>query len=485
MKTRSLLVPVALLASGIVDLRAENLKTVDDFRAAAAKANAVLTIPDWEQTPEAVDAMTKNAIATANKALDQIGAQDLSKVTFKSTIVALDDLTYQASNAANKAVIIKESNTNEKMRGAAENAVKEFQDWAVGIDYREDVYKALKAFANTHPQLSGEDKKLFDETMRDYRRAGLDLPPDKRKEVEQLRKDLSKLGTDFDTNIVNAKAPLVFTKTELDGVPESFLASPGVKTGDDAYTVLANVTWHYNTVEDNAKSQATRKKLYVSRDTLAKDTNQTVLNQMLVLRNKIALRLGYKSWDDFQTEIKMAKSGAGAKSYIDNLISGIQPKFAAEVAEFQKMKAEDTHNPDAKIGTWDWRYYTNQVKKQKYDVDSEALRPFFPFQKVLEGMFNIYQSIFGLKFEKIAAPYKSIDDLQLYMVTDAATGEPLGMFYLDMFPRQGKFNHFAEFGHISGRQLADGKYQRPVCALLCNFPPPSADKPSLMTHSDV
>src|SRR5437879_13455288 len=101
MKTRSLLVPVALLASAIVDLLAENLKTVDDFRAAAAKANAVLTVPDWEQTPEAVDAMTKNAITTANKALDQIGAQDPGKVSFKSTIVALDNLSWQASNAAN------------------------------------------------------------------------------------------------------------------------------------------------------------------------------------------------------------------------------------------------------------------------------------------------------------------------------------------------------------------------------------------------
>src|SRR5438046_142464 len=307
MKTRSLLVPVALLASGIVDLRAENLKTVDDFHAAAAKANAVLTIPKWEQTPEGGDAMTKSAIATANKALDQVGAQDLSTVTFKSTIVALDDLTYQAGNAANKAVIIKESNTNEKMRAAAENAVKEFQDWAVDIDYREDVYKALKAFANTRPQLSGEDKKLFDETMRDYRRAGLELPPDKRKEVEQLRKDLAKLGTDFDTNIVNAKAPVVFTKAELDGVPESFFASPGVKTGEDAYTVMANVTWQFIAVEENARSEVTRKRLYVIHDSLAKDTNVPVLNQMVALRNKIALRLGYKSRDDYQTEIKTAK----------------------------------------------------------------------------------------------------------------------------------------------------------------------------------
>src|ERR1700720_4543777 len=269
-KTVFLGVPLIFLASSLVVAAAE-LKTVDDFRAAAAKANAVLTIPDWEQTPEAVEAAMKDAIAKANAALDQIGAQDLGKVTFKSTVVALDDVTYQASLAANRATIIKETNTNPAMRTAAENAVKAFQDWAVGIDYREDVYKAIKAFADTHPKLSGEDEKLLNETLRDYRRAGLDLPPDQRKEVEQLRKELSKLGTDFDTNIVKANAPVIFTKADLDGLPESFFASPGIRTGDDAYTVMANVTWQFNTVEENAKSEATRKQIYVIRETLAKE----------------------------------------------------------------------------------------------------------------------------------------------------------------------------------------------------------------------
>ncbi len=483
-KTAFVHVPLILLASSLVVSAAE-MKTVDDFRASAAKANAVLTIPDWEKTPEAIEAAMKNAIAKANAALNQIGAQDPGKVTFKSTVVALDDVTYEASLAANRATLIKETNTNPAMRTAAENAVKAFQDWVVGVDYREDVYKAIKTFADTHPKLSGEDEKLLKETLRDYRRAGLELRPEQRKEVEELRKELSKLGTDFDTNIVKSNAPVMFSKADLDGLPASFFASPGIKTGDDVYTVMANVTWQFNTVQENAKNEATRKQLYVIRETLAKDTNVPLLNQMLALRNEIALRLGYKSWDDYQTEIKMAKTGAGAKKYIDDLVTGIQPKFAAEVAEIQKMKAADTHDPKATIGVWDWRYYDNQLVKQKYAVDKEALRDFFPFQKVLEGMFNIYQSIFGLKFEKIVAPYKWIDDLQFYMVTDAATGEPLGMFYLDMFPREGKFNHFAEFPIISGKLLPDGKYQRPVTALLCNFPPPSADKPSLMTHSDV
>src|SRR5215471_14531730 len=442
MKFSLLCLPVFLIASNSHLLGAE-LKTVDDFRAAAAKANALLTLPDWEQTPEAIEASMKDAIAKANKALDQIGAQDLGKVTFKSTVVALDDLTYQVGNAANKATIIKETNTNPAMRTAAESAVKAYQDWVVGIDYREDVYKAIKAFADTHPKLSGEDEKLMKETLRDYRRA------------------------------------------DLDGLPESFFAAPGVKTGDDAYTVMANVTWHFITVEENAKSETTRKQLYLVHDSLAKDANVPVLNQMLALRNKIALRLGYKSWDDFQTEIKMAKTGAIAKKYIDGLVTGIQPKFASEVAELQKLKAADTNDPNAKIEVWDWRYYANQRDKQKYAVDKEALRAYFPFQKVLDGMFNIYQNIFGLKFEKIAAPYKWIDDLQLYMVSDSTTGEPLGMFYLDMFPREGKFNHFAQFEIIGGKLLPDGKYQRPTVALLCNFSPPTADKPSLMTHQEV
>ena len=477
-------IALILLASSPV-VSGADLKTVDDFRAAAAKANAILTVPDWEQTPEAVETAMKNAINTANAALDQIGAQDLGKVTFKSTVVALDDVTYQASLAANKATIIKETNTNPVMRTAAENAVKAFQDWAVGIDYREDVYKAIKAFADTHPKLTGEDEKLLKETMRDYRRAGLDLPPDQRKDVEQLRKDLSKLGTDFDTNIVKASGPVMFSKADLDGLPESFFASPGIKTGDDVYTVMANVTWQFNTVEENAKNEATRKQLYLVRETLAKDENVSVLNQMLTLRNKIALRLGYKSWDDYQTEVKMAKTGVNAEKYINDLVTGIQPKFDAEVAEMQKMKAADTNDPNAKIMVWDWRYYDNQRNKQKYAVDKEALRAYFPFQKVLDGMFNIYQSIFGLKFEKIAAPYKWIDDLQLYLVTDSATGEPLGMFYLDMFPREGKFNHFAQFDIISGKLLPNGKYQRPTVALLCNFPPAVGDAPSLMTHQDV
>src|SRR5207244_5283723 len=112
-------------------------------------------------------------------------------------------------------------------------------------------------------------------------------------------------------------------------------ASPGIRTGDDAYTVMANVTWQFNTGEENAKSEATRKQLYLIRETLAKDANVPVLNQMLALRNQIALRLGYKSCDDFETEVKMAKTGANAEKYINDLVTGIQPKNESKVTALQ------------------------------------------------------------------------------------------------------------------------------------------------------
>ncbi len=476
---------VSLAAAFAVSVHAESVKSLSDFKAAAEKANAVLVIPEWPKTPVEVQGEINTAIAKANAALDAIGKQDLGKASLQSTVVALDNIQNEAQIAASKTVVIQQTNKEAAMRDAAEKAVKVFQEWAVGVDYREDVYKAVKAFADTKPKLEGEDALLLEHTLRDYRRAGLALPPEKRAEVEKLRKELAELETDFQANIVAAKAPVVFTKAELEGVPDTILDSPGVKTGDDSYTLLANVTFHYNTVEETAKKEETRKHLYEVRFNLAREKNVPLLNNILTHRNQLALKLGYKSWDDFQTEIKMAKSGAAAKTFINDLVAGIQPKFDAEVAELRKLKVAQTKDSNAQINIWDWRYFQNELKKDKYTVDTDALRVYFPFQRTLDGMFNIYQSIFGLKFTKILAPQKWVDDLQLYMVTDAAGGQPLGMFYLDMFPRDGKFNHFAQFGIIPGKQLADGKFQRPTVALICNFPPPAKDKPSLLSHSDV
>ncbi|HQY05310.1 MAG TPA: M3 family metallopeptidase, partial [Lacunisphaera sp.] len=303
--------------------------------------------------------------------------------------------------------------------------------------------------------------------------------------VEKLRKELAGLSTEFAVNINTARAPLDFTAEEMAGVPQSFLDSPGVKQPDGKYRVLANVTWHAVAIAENADNAATRRAVNIARSSLARETNVPVLSKLVALRGEIARRLGYATWADYQTEVKMAKTGATAVKFEEELSLGLQPKFAAEMETLRGLKAKHTGQAGAQLESWDIGYYTNKLLKDRYAVDTEALRVYFPYQATLEGMFTIYQKIFGLKFTEVTPPYVWAPGVQLYVVQDADTGTPMGAFYLDMFPRDGKFNHFACFPQKVGGFLPDGRYDLPVAALLCNFPAPSADKPSLLKQSDV
>jgi thimet oligopeptidase len=467
----------------LTSLAQPSLAELADFGTRAAKWNTVIGLPQFETTTNAVQESVRQTIAAGNANLDRIAAVDPAKVTFENTVRALDDIGYQISLTDNRLQVIKETSPGAGLRESATDALKELEEWMVGLDYREDVYRVVKAYADRKPKLKGEDAKLLFETMRDYRRAGLGLPKAQRDEIEKMRKELSRLTTDYLSNITKAEKPVKFTKAELAGVPESFLDQ--VKTGDDQYTAMANITWHYIMVMDNARREDTRKKLLIEHDNLARTENIPLLQKILPLRDDIAKKLGYKSWADYQTEVKMVKNAATAIDFLERLKTGLQPKFDAELAEFRQLKVKETGDPNAQIQIWDWRYFSNQLKKAKYDIDAEQLRVYFPYQNVLEGMFSIYQRIFGLQFERVEAPYKWVQDLLLYAVSDAKSGEPLGLFYLDMFPREGKYNHFAQFGLIGGKLLPDGKYQRPTVALICNFPSPTKDKPSLLSHSDV
>jgi thimet oligopeptidase len=453
------------------------------FQARAAQYHSVITVPVFETAPEPIAATVRQTLADGNAALDRIGRLAPAAVTFTNTFVALDDLDYQVGRASERLGLIEQTSPSAAVRDAATEAIKQLSQWSVGIDYREDVYRALTAFAATAPRLAGEDKKLLDETLRDYRRAGLALPRAQRDEVEQLRKELTGLETDYENNVTKAATSVKFTQAELAGVPADFLAQ--IKTGADEYTVQANITWHYLSLMDNGSVEATRKKFLIAHDNLAREVNLPLLEKILVKRDTLAKKLGYANYADFATEPRMVKNGATATKFLADLKSGLQPKFAAELETFRQMKVKATGDPNAVINIWDWRYFSNQLKKEKYNVDAEQLRVYFPYQRVLDGMFTIYQRIFGLKFERIEPPYKWVGDLQLYAVSDARTGEPMGLFYLDMFPREGKYNHFAMFPIIEGKRLADGTYQRPVMSMICNFPAPTKDHPSLLSHDDV
>ncbi len=462
-----------------------HLHPLSYYQELAEKYHSRLAVPILETSPAQIQAAVDKAIGSANGRLDEIGALDPAETTFTNTVLALDDLFYDAGLVGNRLGLIKETSTNAALREAATDAIKRFEEWAVGLDYREDVYRSVQAYAESAPDLEGEDAKLLKETLRDYRRAGLPLPKAERDQVERMRKELSRLCTDFDSNITDTQKELTFTRAQLQGVPDSFFTRPGIKTGEDAYTVKVNVTWQRLMVLENASDEAVRRQIEEAASRLAMDKNVPLLQQIVELRDKIARQLKYATWADYKTEVKMASNARTAVDFLNDLKTGLQPKFDSEIEVLRNLKAAETGDTNAVIRLWDWRYYENQLKKQRYNVDAEALRAYFPYQRVLEGMFNVYQRIFGLRFEEVESPEVWAEGVKLYAVLDADSGEPLGLFYLDMFPREGKYNHFAHFGIVDGKRLPDGIYQRPVSALICNFPPPQPEEPSLLSHGEV
>lgn len=188
---------------------------LEDFTNRAVKFNSVVGLPTFETTTDEVNLTVTNAIADATAALDRIGKLSPIEVNFTNTVRALDDLGYVLSTADNRLSVIQQTSTNAAVRDATTDALKDLEAWMVSIDYRDDVYHAIKAYADTHPKLEGEDAKLLFETMRDYRRAGLDLPRSQRDEVERMRKELSNVSQDFEENVTKATKAVKFTKAEL------------------------------------------------------------------------------------------------------------------------------------------------------------------------------------------------------------------------------------------------------------------------------
>ncbi|ATC64870.1 hypothetical protein CMV30_13330 [Nibricoccus aquaticus] len=451
----------------------------------ADKFKVILTPPAYERTSDELRATTDSAIRDAEAALDQLAKQDPAKATFDSTFAQIDRIVARVRDTSNRIGLVQETHPDKAVRDTASEMSVKISSWAITLDYREDLYRALKSFADTQPALTGEDKLLFDEILRDYRRAGLELPAAQRADVERLRKELTQLTTDYSNNVNQARGPLDLTVEELAGVPESFLESPGVKQPDGRFRVMMNVTWHTQAIMENATSEDVRRRAYFIRQTLAKDTNSALLATIIARRTELALKLGYPTWADYQTELRMTKNAATALQFENELVAGLQKKFTAEVATLRELKAATTGQADAVLNPWDINFYTEKLKKERYSVDTEQLRVFFPYQATLDGMFRIYEKIFSLTFTEVAPPQIWSEGVTLFAVADKTTGEPLGLFYLDMFPRDGKYNHFACFTIAEGTRQPDGRFSVPIASLVCNFPPPSADKPSLLQHDDV
>lgn len=464
------------------------MRSEDSFAEAAAKHRVELLLPWFERDAAAVKESADVALATGQRALDAIARQDPSKADFRSVFVALDDATYPVISALHRFYLMKETQPDAALRAACNEAVQRIEQWLVGAGYREDLYALCAAYAASYergeqPRLQGEDLRLVTETMRDFRRAGFALSPQTRAEVEALHKQLSELANLFDLNVTNAQQDLFFTREELDGAPESFLNSSSAD--HSRHRVRVHVPPDALTVFENVHDESVRRAVSAARHELAWAQNGPLLTEILQVRHAIATKLGYADWADYQTEVKMAGSGARAQAFIEDFVAGLEPKFRAELAVLTAMKGAETGLERPRIEVWDYLYYQNLLLARQYGVNTAELRNYFPLERVMEGMFLVYEHLFGLRFHPVSPTRPWVSDLKLYVVEDAKTLEPLGAFFLDLFPREGKYNHFAQFDLVDGKRLPDGRYRRPVAALVCNFTPGAPGEPALMTHDEV
>lgn len=457
--------------------------TLDDYQERAFQYGVKLTIPDFPTTVEELQSTEASILADLETLGDSIANLETDKLSFDNTFVALDLGVAALYNRVLAINIIKNTNHDPELRNAASDTMKHFDEAMIEFKFREDVYLNLRAFADDQPALEGEDKRLFEDILLQYKRLGYDLPIEERARVEALNKKIRNLGTEFADNLRECNESILFTKDQLDGLPDTFLES--IKNVEGEYEVLTNVRNHVMAVQTYATSEAIRKEVFTKYNQRAMDENIDLMAELVRTRNELAKALGYETWADYVTETRMAGSGQRAVDFLEDLVVKLEPKFQAELAELAAIKANETGDPDASINFWDIRYFQEKLNQERFNLDTEVLRQYFPYEKCVQGLFEVYETVFDIQIDEIENPTLWDPSVALYIVSDVQTEKPLGLFYIDPFPREGKYNHFAQFDIVTPGILADGSYQRPTVALICNFSPPGVNQPALLDYDQV
>ena len=471
MRKLSLLAPAALLAA---------------LLAAPARAAFIpSSLLNFDATPEQIADSCHKAQQRAQMALAGV-ASSAGSPTFSSTAGALDLAVWNLIDETASDTFLKDVAVSSSVRQASLECKTQVDQFLIDVYTREDLFKAVQALDASKPKLAADSRRLVDKQLLDFKRNGLLLPPDKRDEVKKLDKQIVALEEQFDKNIAEDKESLWLSPKELEGLPDDYIARLDHENGK--YRVTVDYPDFFPFME-NAKNEDARKRLEFLFDNRAAKKNVPLLEQALKLREEAARKLGYKNHAAYVLEDRMAKNPETVDRFIDGLVTRLKPMAKKELKELSALKRADVGpKGDATIHLWDWRYYDNQLRKKRYQVDNDALKAYFPLGTVTAGMFRVYETLLGVHFEQVKDAAVWAPDVTLWKVTDAMGGDPIGYFYMDLFPRDGKYKHAASFDIIHGRLLADGTYQRPVSAIVANFTKPEPGVPSLLKpgeHEEV
>ncbi len=438
-------------------------------------------------TPQTTEELTIRFDAARQAADDRVAAiiaiEDEDR-TWANTVGAMDDINAHFDRDGNMLAFMGYVHPDPAMRDAARDIEKRWTNWYVDIGKNEGLYKAVRAYAATQPQLEGEQARLLEFILRDYRRAGMGLSAEDRARLTEIEKKLNELSITFDQNILNDASTIFLTEQELAGMPADYMA--GLDRAGDLYALGMDYPTSLPLL-DHCPNEQTRAKMWLARRRRAK-ANVGVLEEMLALRAEQAQLLGFAHASDFENEIRMSKNAAAVEDFYASIRPLLAKKAARDMNLLIEAKRKATGDPNARIRPWDVGYWMERVRERDYDVDSNIVKEYFPFATVRDGIFEITQNLYGIDYRPLAAPAEAPlwhEDVEYFEVIDRKTGEVLGEFTMDMYPREGKYGHAAQWGIVPRKVWSDGTIQRPVAALVCNFPKPTADRPSLLTHDQA
>lgn len=417
------------------------------------------------------------AVTDLEGKLNVISSQPAASQNIKSTLLAFEEAMAIFSDQTGPLTFMGYVSTNKDVSAEGSDCELKIGQFAVDIFTRRPLYKILNAQKTADPS----EQRLLSLTLLSFEQNGLKLSDAVLVQIKDLKSKLAAKESQFSANLNADTTTVEFSAEELTGVTNDFL-NRLKKSAAGLYTVTTKST-DYLEVMQNSVHSATRKKMMLAYLNRGAEANTKLLEEAVTLRAQIAKVLGFKTWADYKTAPRMAKSSETVLTFLNNLKSKLAVRNQQDQAQLLKFKKE-LDSQAVSLDQWDNTYLSFQLQKRDFKLDEEKIREYFPAQVVVAGIFDVYSKLLGVNFKEVTNAVVWSEGVKLYEIRDTKESRLIGFFYTDLIPRDGKYGHAAAFPLIAGRMIGD-QYNYPVSSIVANFTPPSEGKPSLLTHDEV
>ncbi|MDO9326032.1 MAG: M3 family metallopeptidase [Methanoregula sp.] len=428
--------------------------------------------------PGEITQLCEAALASARALLDAIAATAPQDRTVETTLLRFEQVMGDISDAIQPLSMMSYVYPDPAISAEGSACEEKTGIFMVEVYTRRDLYNAIHGVSPRTP----DEARLYDKTIRHFEKNGLNLPDERLAKVRDMMANLSRFETRFSTNLNNDTTLLEFTPQELSGVPEGVLA--GFKKTDRGTYLVTTKTPDYFPVMQNAVSSETRKQMQYAFVNRQADENTRLLEDAIVLRDQIARELGFATWAGYRIDGRMAGKPEQVLAFLAALKEPLKEKTTEEMARLLAVKK--TLNPAATaVDSWDILFLKEKLRMEKYALDDETIRQYFPLDATMQGIFDQFSGLLGIRFSEVKDARVWADGVKLYRIENAPDGNTIAYLYADLFPRQGKYGHMMMYQLKAGRAGPDGSYSHPVSALIGNVRAPEGNKPSLLSHDDL